>query len=67
MKKKSIKKLALKKNAISTLNANTLQGGTDQPWQSVYICESENWCETIDYSRCNGNQACGIFDRTGNL
>lgn len=64
MKKKSIKKLALKKDAISTLNANSIQGGT---WQSVYLCESDNWCLTVDYSMCYGNRNCGIFDPSGNL
>ncbi|WP_430410064.1 class I lanthipeptide [Kordia sp.] len=64
MKKKSIKKLALKKDAISTLNANSVQGGT---WQSVYLCESVNWCETRDYTRCNGNRNCGIFDPTNDF
>ncbi|MCH2192795.1 hypothetical protein [Kordia sp.] len=66
MKKRSIKKLKLKKASISTLDANALQGGND-PWQSVYLCESDNWCQTLDYTRCYGNWNCGIFDRTGNL
>ncbi|MGH1388376.1 hypothetical protein [Kordia sp.] len=64
MKKKSIKKLKLKKASISTLNANSVKGGT---WQSVYLCESENWCQTIDYTRCYGNRNCGIFDPSGDL
>jgi len=64
MKKKSIQKLKLKKASISKLNANAVQGGT---WQSVYLCESENWCQTIDYSRCYGNRNCGIFNPAGNL
>ncbi|EDP98083.1 hypothetical protein U8527_18960 [Kordia algicida OT-1] len=67
MKKRSIKKLALKKSAISTLNANSAKGGTNEPWQSVYICESVNWCQTLDYTACDGGWNCGIFDRTGNL
>lgn len=64
MKKKSISKLKLKKDSISNLNANSVKGGT---WQSVYLCESENWCETVNYTRCNGNRNCGIFDQTNDL
>lgn len=64
MKKKSIQKLALKKSAVSKLNANSVQGGT---WQSVYLCESVNWCQTLDYTACDGGWNCGIFDRTANL
>ncbi|AXG68070.1 hypothetical protein KORDIASMS9_00259 [Kordia sp. SMS9] len=66
MKKKSIKKLSLKKAPVSNLSATNLKGGND-PWQSVYLCESDNWCLTVDYSMCYGNRNCGIFDPSGNL
>ena len=64
MKKKSIKKLSLKKAPVSNLNADSVKGGT---WQSVYLCESVNWCQTRDYSFCYGNRNCGIFDPSGDL
>ncbi|MEM6684504.1 MAG: class I lanthipeptide [Bacteroidota bacterium] len=65
MKKKSIKKLSLRKAPISNLSSDELKGGTDQ-WQSVYLCESDNWCQTIDYTACDGGWNCGIFERTRN-
>jgi hypothetical protein len=62
MKKKSIQKLTLNKASISTLNANSLTGGTIG--DSVYLCNSETFCETIDATRCYGNRVCGIFQLT---
>ncbi|MEM6719726.1 MAG: class I lanthipeptide [Bacteroidota bacterium] len=66
MKKKSLKKLSLKKAAVANFDADTLKGGND-PWQSVFLCESVNWCQTLDYTACDGGWNCGIFDRTRNL
>jgi hypothetical protein len=63
MKKKSIKKLSLKKAAVANFNPDVVKGGNDTTWQSVYLCESENWCQTIDYTACDGGYNCGIFDR----
>lgn len=60
MKKKSIKKLKLKKASVSTLNANALTGGTIG---GTLFCQSVNICETIDYSRCNGELYCQLYDR----
>ncbi|WP_046758092.1 hypothetical protein [Kordia jejudonensis] len=60
MKKKSIKKLKLKKASISTLNANSLTGGTIG---GTVFCQSVNICETIDYTRCNGEFYCQLYDR----
>ncbi len=60
MKKKSIKQLKLKKSSISTLNAYRMKGGLGD---SFYICESvNNFCETINVTRCYGNLNCGLFD-----
>jgi hypothetical protein len=60
MKKKSIKKLKLKKDSISDLNANSVKGGFGD---SFYICESvNNFCQTINVTRCYGNLNCGLFD-----
>jgi hypothetical protein len=66
MKKKSLKKLSLKKAAVANFDADSVTGGTD-PWQSVYLCESVNWYQTLDYTACDGGWNCGIFDRTRNL
>ncbi|MEM6684507.1 MAG: hypothetical protein AAF617_01830 [Bacteroidota bacterium] len=60
MKKKSIKKLKLKKASISTLNAEALTGGT---FGGTLFCQSVNICETIDYSRCEGEIACQLYGR----
>lgn len=68
MKKKSIKKLSLKKAAVANFDPNSLKGGTNtSDAQSVYICESVNWCMTLDYTACDGGWNCGIFDRTRDL
>ncbi|WP_298513768.1 hypothetical protein [uncultured Kordia sp.] len=64
MKKRSIKKLKLKKASISTLNIKAAKGGFGD---SVYICESRDLCITIDVTRCYGNWNCGLFDPSGNL
>jgi len=45
MKKRSIQKLSLNKNAVSTLTANALSGGT---LGNSQFCISVNFCETID-------------------
>ncbi|WP_430410061.1 hypothetical protein [Kordia sp.] len=58
MKKKSIQKLKLNKNAVSTLTANALSGGTDT---NTLFCFSQNFCETIDYTACNGEFYCQIY------
>lgn len=60
MKKKSVKKLKLKKASISTLNANALTGGTIG---GTLFCQSVNVCETIDFTRCNGELYCKLYDR----
>ena len=61
MKKKSLKKLKINKASISSLVVNKVKGGAGD---SEYICESVNWCQTIDYTACDGGYNCGIFDRT---
>lgn len=48
MKKKSIQKLSLNKNAVSTLTANILSGG----FADTQFCFSVNFCETIHYTAC---------------
>lgn len=59
MKKRSIQKLRLNKNAVSTLTANALSGGT---LGNTQFCLSVNFCETIDYTACNGEFFCQIYD-----
>ncbi|WP_046758093.1 class I lanthipeptide [Kordia jejudonensis] len=59
MKKRSIQKLKLNKKAVSSLTANALAGGTLVPTQ---ICLSFNFCETLDYTACNGEFFCQIYD-----
>jgi len=51
MKKKSIKKLTINKTSISNLKANTLKGGR----------ETREVCETIDVTRCQGEEQCHIY------
>jgi hypothetical protein len=60
MRKKSIQKLKLKKSSVSALNANALTGGTIG---GTLFCQSVNICETIDYTRCDGQLYCQIYDR----
>lgn len=59
MKKKSIKKLKLKKASVSTLNASMLKGGTIG---GTLFCQSVNVCETRDYTRCFGELYCQLYD-----
>jgi len=59
MKKKCTKNLALRKAAISTLNANALSGGTGQSKNE--FCISINICETIHYTACNGELGCQLY------
>lgn len=61
MKKKSIQTLKLKKSSVSALNTTNVKGGFGD---SEYLCESENFCQTIDATRCYGNYNCGLFQRT---
>ncbi|WP_298418559.1 hypothetical protein [uncultured Kordia sp.] len=61
MKKKSIQKLSLNKASISTLNANAVKGGTGL---SQVVCESRDFCETIDYTRCRGEYNCQLYQFT---
>ncbi|PTX63672.1 hypothetical protein C8N46_101274 [Kordia periserrulae] len=66
MKKKSIHKLHLKKAAVSNLNMAVVKGGNDAnsdfPCVSVnFSCFSFNFCETIDYTACNGEYICQIY------
>ena len=57
MKKRSIQKLTFQKAAISALNTNGVVGGNGD----TDFCQSINFCETIDYSRCNGEYYCQIY------
>lgn len=59
MKKKSIHKLKLNKASISTLNAAALTGGNAT--LSVIVCETIDFCETRDYTRCRGERNCQIY------
>ena len=59
MRKRSIQKLKLNKIAVSTLTANALSGGT---LANTLFCFSVNFCETIDYTACNGEYICQIYD-----
>ncbi|MCH2192794.1 hypothetical protein [Kordia sp.] len=59
MKKRSIHKLKLKKAAVSNLNTNAATGGT---FGNTAFCISVNFCETIDYTACNGEFICQIYD-----
>jgi hypothetical protein len=61
MKKKSIQKLALNKASISTLNANSLTGGTGL---SQVVCESQDFCITIDLTQCRGEYNCQLYQFT---
>ncbi|WP_420572019.1 hypothetical protein [Kordia sp.] len=58
MKKRNIEKLRLKKAAISNLNASSSTGGT---LGNTQFCLSVNFCETIDYTACNGEFICQIY------
>lgn len=58
MKKKSIQKLSLNKASVSKLNANAVKGGTGL---SVIVCESQDFCETIDFTRCRFENRCQIY------
>lgn len=58
MKKRSIHKLKLKKAAVSNLNSGALHGGT---LGNTQFCFSINFCETIDYTACNGEFICQIY------
>jgi len=58
MKKKSIQKLTLNKASISTLNANAISGGN---YTNTLFCQSNQFCETIDYSACRGERNCRIY------
>ncbi|WP_082106560.1 hypothetical protein [Kordia zhangzhouensis] len=58
MKKRSFKKLKLKKASISTLNEKSLTGGAIT---NTLFCQSNNFCETIDYTRCRGELNCQIY------
>lgn len=60
MKKKSIKRLKLQKASISNLQKK-ITGGTVG---ATLFCQSVNICETIDYSRCNGELECRLYDTT---
>jgi len=65
MKKKLIIKLKLKKASISALNAEKVSGGFGD---SFYICNSvDNFCHTINATRCYGNLNCGLFEPNTNL
>lgn len=57
MKKKSIHKLRLKKAAVSNLNREATSGGNEE----TQFCFSINFCETIDYTACNGEYICQIY------
>ena len=59
MKKRSIQKLSLKKAAISNLNKSATKGGTFGG--DTLFCISINFCETIDYTACNGEFFCQIY------
>ncbi len=59
MKKKSITKLSLHKASISTLNTKALVGGNTT--LSQIVCESQDFCITIDYTRCRGEYNCNIY------
>lgn len=58
MKKKSIQKLSLNKKAVSTLTANIVSGGT---LGNTQFCLSFNFCETVDYTACNGEYYYQIY------
>ncbi len=60
MKKKSIQKLKLKKASVSALNQSSLKGGT---LPNTIVCESVNFCETRDYTRCYGERLCRFYDQ----
>lgn len=57
MKKKSIQKLSLKKASVSQLNAKAITGGN----LSEVVCESQDFCITIDYTRCRGEYQCQLY------
>ncbi|MEM6684506.1 MAG: hypothetical protein AAF617_01825 [Bacteroidota bacterium] len=59
MKKRSIQKLRLQKAAISNLNKHAATGGTFGG--NTAFCLSINFCETIDYTACNGEFFCQIY------
>ena len=60
MKKRTFKKLKLRKSAIAGFKVNALTGGNDQSDFDMY-CVSVNFCETKDYSRCFGEAQCQIY------
>lgn len=59
MRKKSIQKLSLRKASISTLNATALKAGNGT--LSQIVCQSRDFCETIDYTRCKGELYCQLY------
>ncbi|WP_046758094.1 hypothetical protein [Kordia jejudonensis] len=59
MKKKSIQKLSLNKASVSKLNAHAVKGGNTS--LSDIVCESRDFCETIDYTRCRFENRCQIY------
>ncbi|WP_046743765.1 hypothetical protein [Kordia zhangzhouensis] len=60
MKKRTLKKLRLKKSAIAKFSTKALTGGNGQSDFDVY-CISVNFCETKDFSRCFGEAECQIY------
>ncbi|WP_340067213.1 hypothetical protein [Ascidiimonas aurantiaca] len=50
MKKKNLKKLALRKTCISALEKSAVNGGIDLTIQ-----------ETIDFTACYGDQLCQLY------
>ena len=58
MKKKSIQKLALNKASVSKLTTKALTGGTGQ---SDIVCESRDYCDTIDFTRCFFELNCQLY------
>ncbi|WP_046758095.1 hypothetical protein [Kordia jejudonensis] len=58
MKKRSIQKLKLNKKAVSKLTTDVLSGGINT---NTLFCQSNNFCETIDYTACNGEFYCQIY------
>ena len=58
MKKKSISKLQLNKASVSHLSKEAIKGGTGD---SKIVCQSRDFCETVDFTRCFGELLCQIY------
>ncbi|MGB3183626.1 MAG: pinensin family lanthipeptide [Cyclobacteriaceae bacterium] len=63
MKKSKLSLDELQVKSFSTSVQQRVHGGAESDGS---LCESVNWCQTLDYSACHGEYQCGIWQRTRN-